>query len=157
MAEELIQKSEIVGLGSVESEEDFKPRPAININPPPRELRCECCERQISELKPFGSDGESVPRKLNGAYLVRSFRPYIPYDEEADSVMKEALQRYVDAGFKSAFEWMVDTYGEARAKDLSMTAQLASTLSNVWQCRDCAILDDEQYFKKIYASRRAKK
>jgi hypothetical protein len=42
------------------NEDDFRPNPGININPPPKEGYCDCCGRHISKLKPFGGPGDPV-------------------------------------------------------------------------------------------------
>ena len=41
----------------------------ITLNPPPRDERCECCSKHISELKDF--DGY-----FKGAKLVKNFRDF---------------------------------------------------------------------------------
>ena len=57
MARTFIDSNGIVSLESVDNEEDLKPRPGININPPPSDGRCMCCGKHISELKPYGKAG----------------------------------------------------------------------------------------------------
>ena len=44
-----------ISIGSIANEEDLVPRDGlISINPPPKDGRCYCCGRHISELEPFG-------------------------------------------------------------------------------------------------------
>ena len=45
-----------------------KDKMRIVFNPPPEDARCECCQRHVSELEPFG-DGFFA-----GAKLVKGFR-----------------------------------------------------------------------------------
>ena len=44
---------------------------AISINPPPRDMMCECCDKHISELTRFGKAGNK-----NGAFLIKNFREF---------------------------------------------------------------------------------
>lgn len=77
MAEILIKNNRAISLGTVNSEEDLKTKPGlININPPPRHGKCECCGKHISELKPFGGPGDPLVGDFTGAYLVKKFRSF---------------------------------------------------------------------------------
>lgn len=38
----------------IKNEDDLKLKPGLNINPPREDGKCDCCERSIHELKPFG-------------------------------------------------------------------------------------------------------
>ena len=90
MSEVIFNRNGIISMGSVDGEKDLKPRPGINLNPPPPDGRCECCGRYISELKPYGGPGDPLVGDFTGAYLVKRFRPGAPYDEEAETARKEA-------------------------------------------------------------------
>jgi hypothetical protein len=148
MAEILIQGNGMVSLGSVECEEDLQPRPGININPPPQDGKCEVCGRHISELTPFGKAGDPLVGDFDGAYLVKTWRPDGPYDEEAESAMNEALRCYRAEGFQNPVEWMIGKHGKEKGEEFSFTAQLHDTSSKSWECRECIILNDEEYFAK---------
>ena len=61
----------VYSLASVNCEEDLKVKSGcISLNPPPQDVRCDCCGKHISELKPFDKD-----RSFGGAYLIKAFRP----------------------------------------------------------------------------------
>jgi hypothetical protein len=149
MAEVLIQENGIVSLGSVENEEDLKPRPGININPPPKDGRCECCGRHISELKPFGKAGDPLVGDFDGALLVKRWRPDGPYDEEAERAMKNAEKRFRDEGYENPLEWMVNEYGKDKGEQFFFAVELHHDLRKSWECRDCIVLDEEEYFEKL--------
>lgn len=46
----------------------------ISINPPPRNGNCECCGKNIKDLKPFGKAGDPLVGDFDGALLVKTFR-----------------------------------------------------------------------------------
>jgi len=56
----------------------------IWINPPPVDNRCECCGRNISELKPFGGPGDPLVGDFSGALLVKHARALV-VDNQADT------------------------------------------------------------------------
>lgn len=74
MAEIIIKRKGVISLGSIDSEEDLKKRPGININPPPADGRCECCGKHISELKPYGKAGDPLVGDFNGQFLIKTYR-----------------------------------------------------------------------------------
>jgi hypothetical protein len=149
MAEILIEENGIISLGSINSEDDLKPRPGININPPPQDGRCMCCNRHITELKPFGKAGDPLVGDFDGAYLVKRWRPDGPYDEEAETAMAEAERCFQADGFRTPSHWMINKYGEDRAKHFSLSVQLHTGEGKSWECRNCIILDEEEYFAKL--------
>ena len=74
---------------SIKNEDDLKPKPGININPPPEDGKCDCCGRSIRELKPFGGPGDPLVGDFTGAFLVKGYRPLGSYSEEAEKVQKK--------------------------------------------------------------------
>ena len=149
MAQVLIQGNGTVSLGSVESEEDLKLRPGININPPSEDGTCDCCGRHISELKPFGKAGDPLVGDFDGAFLVKTWRRDGPYDNEAVAAMEEAESFYRNEGFKEPLDWMVRKYGKERGEDLHWKAQFWGSVGSSWECRDCIILNEDGYFAKL--------
>jgi len=101
MSEFIIKENGITSLGSIDGEEDLKTRPGININPPPKDGRCYCCGRHVSELKPFGGPGDPLVGDFTGAYLIKKFRSF------------------------------------------------GGCASSSWECRDCAVLDEDEYHEKL--------
>jgi hypothetical protein len=47
-------------------------------------LRCNCCQRHISQLKPFGKAGGPLNEDLDGVLLVKTIRSYVlPIDKDS--------------------------------------------------------------------------
>lgn len=51
-----------------------KQKTVISINPPPRDKKCECCNRHISKLKLFGGAGDPLVGDFKGQLLLKNFR-----------------------------------------------------------------------------------
>ena len=54
----LFEENGITSLGSVDDDEDLKPKGGININPPPLSESCDCSGRPLCDLKTFGEAGD---------------------------------------------------------------------------------------------------
>ena len=108
----------------------------VCINPPPLDGKCECCGKSMSELKPFGKAGDPLVGDFDGALLVKSFRTMAPRDEKLDKEV-EAIEDW-EKFFES---------DPKKAEDLSFYDQVVNTVEASWECRDCIVLDEEEYFK----------
>jgi hypothetical protein len=150
MSELLFKGNGITSLGSVDGEEDLKPIPGkININPPPSNGRCDGCGRHLSELKPFGKAGDPLVGDFDGALLVKSFRPDAPPNEEVDKIWEEFFgECHTQDDYNEAKEKLIQTYGEEKALQLEDYKSASETVGKAWLCRDCIILEDDEYFKK---------
>ena len=115
----------------------------ILINPPPQDGCCESCGINAKDLKPFGKAGDPLVGDFDGALLVKTFRTMARRDKKLD----KEVEKVKDWGkfFKS---------NPKLADRLSFYDQLVSTVSASWECRDCIILDDEEYFKPMEEKRR---
>jgi hypothetical protein len=150
MATVLFVRNGSLTVGSVENEQDLLPGKRIAlINGPPDDRRCDCCGRHISELKPFGKAGDPVLGDFDGAHLVKRVRTFGTYDEEAETAWENALSCYQDEGFEDPFDWMIKTYGKERAEELYWTSYAYHFVRSSWECRDCIILDGDEYFEKL--------
>lgn len=118
----------------------------ISINPPPQNGKCECCGKNIKDLKPFGKAGDPLVGNFNGAMLVKTFRSMaMPLKNKA---WDEINNKYKKKGNYDGFEEeLINKVGKKRADRLLFADQLADTVSASWECRDCIILNDEEYFK----------
>jgi hypothetical protein len=142
------EKNNVPVLSSINGEDDLKPMPRMIIDPPPKDRRCECCRGHISELKPF--DDPKYPH-LIGKYLVRTFRRGLPYNEEAERALDEAEANCKEG--HSPSQWLIEKYGENKGNILNIMGHGSSTVGASWECRDCVILDDDEYFDKLWKSR----
>jgi hypothetical protein len=137
----------------VDCEDDLKPQPGISLNPPPRDGRCDCCGRHISELKPFGGPGDPLVGDFTGALLIKKFRWMAPHHEGAEKILREAEECYKDKGCKDVYEYLEYEYGPVDAEDIESLIFISHTVDKSWECRDCAVLDYDEYFKKLEQSR----
>lgn len=150
MSEKILSNNSCISLGSIDGEADLKPRPGvININPPPQGGRCDCCGKHIRELKPFGGPGDPLDDDFTESLLVKTYRPMGPYVEEAEKAVREAEKCYKSDGFDNDLAWMVDKYGEEKADELDAAEWYNCAVFSHWECRDCVVLDMDEYFKKL--------
>jgi len=115
----------------------------ISINHPPKDGKCDCCHKHVSELKPFGKEGDPLAGNFDGKLLVKLFRSMAPINEKAEAKIesiKDWDQFYKDNG--------------EEAKNLDFYQQLRDTVEPSWECRECILLDTEGYFKLLYSARR---
>jgi hypothetical protein len=151
MSEIILSNNGCISLGSIDGEADLKPRSGVvNINPPPQDGRCDCCGRHISELKPFGKAGDPLVGDFEGALLLKNFRRMGSYDNEAEKFYNKWF-----ADCKS-YEEHVETekelkrkYGERKVDRVMMGVKAHAQIESSWECRDCFVLDSEQYFEKL--------
>ena len=108
----------------------------IHINPPPQDRCCECCGKNIKDLKPFGKEGDPLVGNFEGALLVKTFRAMARHDEKLDKEVEKVKD------WEKLFK-----ENKKKAEDLSFYDQLVNTVSASWECRDCIVLGEE-YFKK---------
>jgi hypothetical protein len=110
-----------------EKEEDYKltQYSRILINPPPPGGRCEVCGKQSE--------------------LATHWRPNGPYDEEAE----KAWEKWGEAPDEDPMPWFVAEYGKEKGKRLCLAGMAHDQGDISWECRDCAVLNDEEYFKTI--------
>jgi rubredoxin len=125
----------------------------ILINPPPSDARCEVCGRHKKELKTFGKAGDPLVGDFDGAYLVKNFRSMAirgqePYNTEGLWIKPQTTHNPHNWAILDE-EKFIEKYGEKALSDYYFYDQLTSTVSASWECRDCIILDEKEYFKAI--------
>ena len=124
----------------------IKPEQII-INGPPRDNRCECCGKHISELKPYGGPGDPLRGDFKGAYLVKNCRRSAPYDEEAEKAVEEAEACFGDEGFDAGKKWLITKYGKEETEQMFIAISVHSLVGKSWECRDCIVLNTDEYFE----------
>lgn len=130
-------------------------------NPPFKDRRCHCCGRHISDLNPFGGPGDPLVGDFTGALLVKGYRSIGSFDDdeenddnddtEAEKVFEEAQRCYEASGFDNPLDWIIDKYGkeEAIMIEFDMACRYSGYFTDSWECRDCMLLDDDEYFEKL--------
>jgi hypothetical protein len=151
MAKIFVSNNGCISLESIDGEEDLKPRSGvININPPSEDGRCDCCGRHISELKPFGKAGDPFFGDFEGALLLKNFRPAGPHDDEAEKLYSmwfsdcESREEYVETE-----KALKRKYGERKVDSIMIRVEVLGQVRKSWECRDCCVLDSDQYFEKL--------
>lgn len=134
MSTKLIETNMCINLGSIDTED----------------MCCDCCGKKTGKLKPFGNAGGPLVVDLDGQSLAKTFRPLIPRDKN--------LERLVDGHFgESVFgeeyerrrQLFADKFGEDAAVDLVLYMSASIMADKVYLCRDCFVLSNEEYFKKL--------
>ena len=147
MTQILIHCGPVMSIGAINREEDLKQPGFCLLNPPPKDARCEVCGKHISELEPFGSSGDPLVGDFSGELLVKRFRPMGPYNDEAEKAWKEAEEHV--ARDEDPLPWLIANYGEERGKGFYFSKQACDCTAASWECRDCIVLDMDEYFEAI--------
>ena len=135
MSELVFEGNKEISVSSIQTKYDWKEIQDI------LKMQCECCGKYIKDLKPFGGP--------DGAYLLKMYRPSGPYDKEAEMAYKMAEKSYKSEGFKDPEEWLIGVYGPERGKELCLIAEAHACIGSSRECRDCAVLNEGEYFEKI--------
>ena len=114
------------------------------------ERRCDVCGKRKSELEKFGKE---FGVELSDAVLVSVLRPLGPCREEVKKAAEEAEKirdqlPYEELCSFTYDSWFSSRYGEEEGKNMALELQAWTTEGYVWHCRDCALLDEDQYFVK---------
>jgi hypothetical protein len=154
MAKKIFDITDKEILDSISSEQDLNLRPGIIINPPPDDARCMCCGRHISELKPFGKAGDPLVGDFDGAFLVKKFRSLGPHNEEAVKALENAEKHLAEIARKSEdpLHWRISVYGKEKGEYFYWASQASAYSSKSWECCDCTVLDEDEYFEKLKQS-----
>jgi hypothetical protein len=158
MQKSLFEGNRVTSLLIVEGEEDLKLKPGININAPPGDGRCDCCRRHLSELKPFGKAGDPLVGDFDGVLLLKTWKADFPFDGEAEKIMDEFFGNCnTEEEHKKANERFIQKYGKEEAENLMIRVSASSQVGAFWLCRDCIILDDDEFYNKLYPGYAANK
>ena len=146
-------------LGSISSEEDLTLRPWLfNINPPPSDGKCKCCRRHISELKPYGGAGDPLVGDFYGELLVKTWMPMYPSIEDDDRLYEKYFGNcHTQEDHAKARDVIVRDLGEEEAERILLSTSATDTVEAVWLCRDCLVLDLDEYIEKQYPEYKSRK
>jgi hypothetical protein len=154
MTQIFIKENGVLSLGAVSREEDLNPpRNSYRcfLNPPPEDGRCEVCGKHMSELKPFGGPGDPLVGDFSGELLVKRFRPAGPYIEEAEKAGNEYVKTHPeihdDEYEGDPLPWFINKFGKEKGEELYWAWAAHDQVGKSWECRDCIILDDDEYWK----------
>jgi hypothetical protein len=146
-----IERNTDIYLVRIDGEKDLTLWPGLSIiNPPPRNGRCECCGRYLSELSPFGKVGDPLEEDFEGALLVTTSRPELP---EPNAEIQQIYQSYfgscaTSSDYARAIRRLGEDYGDD-AQGITYWIEGASQFRFSWECRDCIVLDNSQFFEKL--------
>jgi hypothetical protein len=166
MTQIFFNKNGVISLEAVSKEEDLIPTGRIIINCPPRDGRCDVCGRHMSELTPFGGPGDPLVGDFSGELLVKKFKPAGPYNGEAMKAWEEyeeecpmvvKSERPVADGIshieyeerEEPLHWFIATFGNDKGQELYLAGLAYSQVGPSWECRDCSVLDLDEYFEKL--------
>lgn len=166
MTQIFFDKNGVISLGTNSKEKDLTPSGRIIINGRSKDDRCDVCGRHMSELTPFGGPGDPLVGDFSGELLVKKFRPEGPYNEEAEKAWEEYEKEFPskviseqliadgirDVKFEKREDplpWFTAKFGEGKGEELYWAGQLYSGVGASWECRDCAVLDLDEYFEKL--------
>ena len=120
-----------------------KKKVTISINPPPEDGRCECCGKHISELNSYGGPGDPLKGDFTGAKLIKIYRTMAPEGSHSYDI-SDCLDK--DENLDE--DKFIEKYSEKDLEKFWFAQQLMDTVEASWECRDCVILGEKDYFKK---------
>lgn len=122
----------------------------LPISLPPPDDRCEVCRKHTSKLKPFGGREDPLVDELRGEILVMTWRPDGPYSKEAQKAWKEAKRAVGNVSESDdLLRWLTTRYGKRKGKRLYDLRRVRRRSWASWECRDCIVLSDDEYFEKL--------
>lgn len=116
----------------------------LHINPSPQDRKCECCKKHMNDIKPFGKEGDPLVGNFEGVKLLKNFRVMLPR-----SMVKYDIDKYMNNDVFDE-EKFIKENGKEELERFWMAEQLSSTIEASWECRDCFILNENDYYKKRY-------
>ena len=122
-------------------------KPLIFNNPHqiPLDARCSVCGKPLSQLKPFGGPGDPVRGDFTGQLLIKTYRWDFPRNKEADKAWNLAFEEVGDDG--DHYSWLISKYGKEKAEEFYQYEKGGHGVHKSWECRDCILLDEEEYFR----------
>jgi hypothetical protein len=112
----------------------------------PSKTRCDVCLKPVEELIPFDENDDE-----NDILLVRRYRPRHVLTKTQQKTIEEYKNYLKDFGIENledrkALSLIVQKYGEKGRSLLSLEVD-SWWIEKYWECKDCIVLDDENYYK----------
>lgn len=115
--------------------------PGIN---EPHGMRCDCCGREVDDLRAFGGPGDPLLGDLTDAKLVKMFRTVLPVDQKAEEYFRDcASEEDFDRGLKELTKELC----REKAWELSQVLDGGGVCAS-WECRDCAVFSGDEYHER---------
>jgi hypothetical protein len=111
---------------------------------PPGDNRCEVCRRHISELEPYGENGEPLEKDFSGKYFVGRIRPFIYSREDWPMIFyhKESDIEYLNTYFRKKC---------GKDRFIFSTSFVKSILDyKSKECRECILFNTDEYIEKLF-------
>ncbi len=113
----------------------------------PSDICCFVCGKHLSQLKPFGGPGDPLVGDFEGQLLVKNYRWDSPANEEAEKALDGFGE---EPGYEGDLRtWLISKYGKEKGEQFYEYERIGRGIDKSWECRDCILLDDNEYFKKI--------
>jgi hypothetical protein len=157
MSTTMFEENGIISFSSIANEKDLKRGDGLYINPPPQDGRYECCGRHISELKPFGTARHLYFGDLDGALLVKAWRPLLPDDPRPQSIYDEMIVTGEPGNlFENSTRYLMEKSCHGKTTELRVYHFSGnSKVGAIWECRDCFFLDEAEYLELMRQRRAA--
>ena len=125
----------------------------LTINPPPNDKKCECCGVHIKDLSIFGKEGDPLVGNFEGAKLVKIFRPMLYRHKKEIYNTKRMWIKPNTKNNKEDFPILdekkfMKKYGKKKLEEYWLYEQLCDTIEASWECRNCIILSNKEYFNR---------
>lgn len=146
----LFEGNGMVGFQIVDGEEDLKLK-GFHIISWADNVRCDCCKRHISQLKPFGKAGDPLAGDFDGALalLVKTFRWDFPHDEQYEEFKK--IMKEFFGGCRSTEDFdkakgrLIEKFGQEEADGMMEYDSMMGGTHRSFECRDCIRLSGKRY------------
>jgi len=106
-------------------------------------IRCDCCNRLVEELKPFVGPGDPLIGDFTGRRLVKVWR----YDFSEPEIPSDYFDCLTKNGEIDEQKFR-EKYGREKYEQTCEFLARMSIVSSYWLCRDCILIEDRNEFCK---------
>jgi hypothetical protein len=139
-----IENSRIKYLNIIDKIFGIRNIPLVISCSPPGDNRCEVCRRHISELEPYGENGEPLEKDFSGKYFVGRIRPFVYDRPELPTIFyhKESDIEHLNAYSRKKCGKDISVFYFAFSKNILRYKSR--------ECRECILLNTDEYIEKIF-------